>query len=406
VVVGQNAGGISYGGDLTFTTLPNPPSAPTNLAVATISSSQIQLVWVDTSSDEEGFSIERCGTAGIWGEIDRVSAGATTYTNASLPSLGKYSYRVRAYIDPVYSNYSNEGTDTTWWIPTSPVLTTYGVAVVAFGDYLYVGDGRYGNSQDRIYKVNLLTGQQEMTWSCTGVQGLAVDQAGNIYASSNYSSGTSGPSVFRKFDGNGVLLGGPWTITSQAGAWGIAVSNDGSIVWIAHSNTNSGVRGLYRMTWNGSTWTTPSRLVTDLSYFGVAFDPTNQSVIFTTASGTNRNRLTKRNATTGAAMTWTYGIIPGTNSFSNPRGVDVDQYGNVYVADSGYRRVIKITATGVCSFVGKTPPPPSNNYALSQYFNTAVGLTSANDGSLLVLEDSYWGSSSYPRNDRVQRLWP
>src|SRR2546427_13029618 len=42
---------------------PTPPAAPSNLAAAAVSSSQINLTWKDNSSNEQGFKIQRALSA-------------------------------------------------------------------------------------------------------------------------------------------------------------------------------------------------------------------------------------------------------------------------------------------------------------------------------------------------------
>ncbi len=85
-----------------------PPSAPTaapsNLSASPISRVAISVSWIDHSTDEQGFKIERQLGAGEWIELARLPAGTTVYTDIPLPCGTTYGYRVRAY---------NPGGDTT-----------------------------------------------------------------------------------------------------------------------------------------------------------------------------------------------------------------------------------------------------------------------------------------------------
>lgn len=86
-----------------------PPAAPSGLTVATQSQTQLNLSWVDNSTNETGFRIERSpnGTSN-WQEIASVGANVTRYQNTGLNSDTRYFYRVRAYRaqDGQFSAYS------------------------------------------------------------------------------------------------------------------------------------------------------------------------------------------------------------------------------------------------------------------------------------------------------------
>jgi alpha-tubulin suppressor-like RCC1 family protein len=82
------------------------PNQPTGLTTTLISPIQISLLWMDNSSDELGFKIERKSGIADWIEINRVNADITSYSDTGLSS-NIHSYRVRAYNiyrDSIYSN--------------------------------------------------------------------------------------------------------------------------------------------------------------------------------------------------------------------------------------------------------------------------------------------------------------
>jgi len=97
-----NGGGNSpFTNEITVTTLPNPPAAPTGLAVSTISNSQLDLSWVDNSTDETNFVIERSldnfatmpvsiTTSGFAG------TGTRSFSDTGLLGGTLYYYRVKA----------------------------------------------------------------------------------------------------------------------------------------------------------------------------------------------------------------------------------------------------------------------------------------------------------------------
>ncbi len=81
-------------------------NAPSNLVGTKASSSQINLTWVDNSTNETGFKIER-KTGSTWTQIATVGANIETYKNKNLASNTTYYYRVRAYNIGGDSSYSN-----------------------------------------------------------------------------------------------------------------------------------------------------------------------------------------------------------------------------------------------------------------------------------------------------------
>jgi hypothetical protein len=121
----SNSGGDSaYSNTANATTSASAsaPTAPSNLTATVASSSQINLAWADTSSNETGFKIERCqggqgGQAGknckTFVEIAQVGANVTSYSSTGLAASTTYTYRVRAFNAVGNSAYSNKATATT-----------------------------------------------------------------------------------------------------------------------------------------------------------------------------------------------------------------------------------------------------------------------------------------------------
>jgi hypothetical protein len=103
---------------------PTAPAAPSGLTATAASSSQINLAWVDNSSNEDGFKIERCQGVGCssFTQIATVGVGVTTYPNTGLATATSYSYRVRAYNAAGDSAYSNTASATTLSGPSNTGL--------------------------------------------------------------------------------------------------------------------------------------------------------------------------------------------------------------------------------------------------------------------------------------------
>lgn len=101
----SGSGNNSGGSDTTVLT----PYSPSGLQTTAVSSSQINLSWIDNSSNETGFKIQRRDNSTTnWVDIANVAAGTTSYQDKAANADTNYSYRVLAYNDSGVSNWSNE----------------------------------------------------------------------------------------------------------------------------------------------------------------------------------------------------------------------------------------------------------------------------------------------------------
>jgi hypothetical protein len=90
---------------------------------------QLQLSWVDNSTDESGFNIERkSGTTGTYAQIASVGANVISYTDSSLTNSTTYCYRVNAFNTAGTSPYSPEVCAT-----TPATIQTFSVAITKTG---------------------------------------------------------------------------------------------------------------------------------------------------------------------------------------------------------------------------------------------------------------------------------
>jgi acid phosphatase type 7 len=125
VVSFNDAGNSSFSNTATATTPATPPAvpaAPSGLTATAVSTTQINLSWVDNSGNETGFRIERCknATCTNFVQVGQVGANVTTFANTGLNKNTIYNYRVRAFNGGGNSAYSNTATART---PTSNTFT-------------------------------------------------------------------------------------------------------------------------------------------------------------------------------------------------------------------------------------------------------------------------------------------
>jgi len=101
------AGDSAFSNEVSGTT---PLAKPTSAHATAVSSSQINLTWVDNSASETGYLIERkTGSTGTYAQIAQVGANVQNYSDTNgLNSNTRYYYRVRATNGTLNSDYSNE----------------------------------------------------------------------------------------------------------------------------------------------------------------------------------------------------------------------------------------------------------------------------------------------------------
>jgi hypothetical protein len=98
------------------------PVAPTNLVATAVSSTQINLSWIDNSDNETGFKLERSRNGTTFSQLARRGANVTTFSNTGLAASTTYYYRVYAYNAGSNSAYSNVASATT--LPSSTPTPT------------------------------------------------------------------------------------------------------------------------------------------------------------------------------------------------------------------------------------------------------------------------------------------
>jgi hypothetical protein len=108
-----------------------PPIAPSSLSVSSVSSSQINLVWSDNSTNETAFQIEQSLTSGSgFTLVATTSPNITSYTVTGLTANTQYFYRIRAINTGGTSAYSPEVN--AFSLPIMPPITPSNLSASSF----------------------------------------------------------------------------------------------------------------------------------------------------------------------------------------------------------------------------------------------------------------------------------
>ena len=118
------AGPTGYSNEAAATTPVLQLQVPGALSANAIHFSQINLTWVDNTSLEAAFEIERQVGNGPFAPVASVGANVTSYPVTGLLPETSYGYRVRAVRGTVVSAYSNVATATT---PAKPLVPPSGL---------------------------------------------------------------------------------------------------------------------------------------------------------------------------------------------------------------------------------------------------------------------------------------
>lgn len=115
-------GNSPYSNTASASTFPGAPAAPSNLRGEFISGTQVRLTWVDNSTTEESFVVERSTDGLQFAQITVLPANTTEYVDPGRDPGQTYFYRVKARNQGGDSAYSN--TIQVTFPPTAPINLT------------------------------------------------------------------------------------------------------------------------------------------------------------------------------------------------------------------------------------------------------------------------------------------
>ena len=185
----------------TTTTITTVPFPPTDLTATVVSTTQVNLTWVDKSTNEVGFKVERKTATTNFALIATLGADITSYSDNGLTPNTAYIYRVYSYNSVGPSpTYSNEVTATTIGLP---ILSTNAVSnltdISAISGGIITNDGGsvitargvvWSTTQNPT--ISLITKTTDGTGSGTFISKITGLSTGTKYFIKSYATNSSG----------------------------------------------------------------------------------------------------------------------------------------------------------------------------------------------------------------------
>lgn len=238
----NSAGDSDYSNTASAKTPQVPPAAPTGLAGVAVSSSQINLNWVDASDNEDGFQIEHSNDGSTFALLASVEANVSSYSHTGLTAGTKHYYRVRATNSAGGSDYSSVVSATTPQVPPS-APTNLTVDAVSSGQINLAWTDNANNESDFSIERSLdnisfsqiaTVGANVTAYSNTGLT------AATVYYYRVRATNTAGPSEYSNTAGvmtPQVKPSAPSNLTATATG-----SSQINLAWTDNSNNETGFK--------------------------------------------------------------------------------------------------------------------------------------------------------------------
>jgi fibronectin type 3 domain-containing protein len=217
---------------------------PTSATATAVSSSQINLTWVDNSSSETGYKIERkTGATGTYSQIDQVGANVQSYSDTNgLAQNTRYYYRVRATNGTIDSNYSNEVSALTLVAaPAAPSNLTI-TSVLSNQVNLSWTDNSNNETGFKIQRKTGVSGTYVTIWTTAAnvTSYMDTDTAlrdGTLYYYRVSATNTAGDSAFSNEASGTTALAKPTSATATA-----VSSSQINLSWVDNSSSETGYK--------------------------------------------------------------------------------------------------------------------------------------------------------------------
>lgn len=253
----MNTGNLpDYGGGFT-------PNAPSNLSASGLTTSQIDLVWMDNSSVEDNFQLERSenGTTG-WSQIATLPSNTTSYSDNGLTASKTYYYRILASNSTGSSAYSSVASATTksaasslpspWQTQDVGAVAATGSASHSSGTFSIEGSGAdiWGTADEFRYVYQQVSGDVTITARIASVQNTNVWAKAGVMVRESLAAGSKhamsvvtpskGTSFQRRTSTNGSSA--HTTVSAIAAPYWVRIVRSGNTLSSYYSS-------------NGSSWT-------------------------------------------------------------------------------------------------------------------------------------------------------
>ena len=373
---------------------------PSGLSARVASAFRIHLSWQDNSANETGFMVERRRKgSGVWVQIGTVAADKEAFTSEGLFSEATYFHRVQAFNDSESSAYSNEASAKTRSDPA--IGAGWRIDTIA---------GRTDNDGDKGPAIRArLAFPEAVEVDGSGALYIAdrdnhrirrVDAAGTITTVAGTGergySGDGGPAVEARLDS-------PYdVVVDGAGALYIADRGNYRIRRVDTSGTITTVAGTGEPGFGGDEGPAEEARLNNTE--GVAVDGSGN--LYIADSG---NRRVRRVDTAGTISTVAgnggsgFGGDGGPAvmaSLNHPAGVAVDGLGDLYIAESREHMIHRVDASGTITTVAGTGEPGfggDGGPAVEAQFGGPVSVAVDSTGALYIADTL---------NRRIRRVDP
>ncbi|HYO11048.1 MAG TPA: fibronectin type III domain-containing protein [Tepidisphaeraceae bacterium] len=232
---GGNSGYSNTASATTAAAPPGSPSAPSALGATASGPNRIDLSWIDTVSNEQGFNVYRSTNGGTtWSAIGTAPANASGYADTTVAAVTQYWYRVRAFNDVGESMDSSTATATTPAVNALPApwsnadvggVGVAGSATHSNGTFTVKGAGRdiWGAADGFNFVFQTLSGDGSIVARVTGVENVnSGAHAGVMIRDSLSSDARHASMVLTATGGIGFVrrtgTGSTSAVTTAAGA--------------------------------------------------------------------------------------------------------------------------------------------------------------------------------------------